>query len=496
MSERRDSVSQAQIIDYLIEKEKVLNLAKDIISMGYFRNESPIVVKENGRFHVLEGNRRVSACKILINPDLIKSSVKRNNIKKLLRGFDLGIIEKLEVIVAPSREEADVMIVNRHTGGSVVEKWDKTKQDRFLYKRFSSGETVDELADKLPLTKTEIKDSLKRYNVYMEISQLELGEKVLNSVKDETKFSMTNFERVYQNEKGLEFLGFDFDDDFTLKKQLPKTEFVKRFSRIVEDVVGNTINSRVLNKKSDTDSYIDNLRKLSDFDTSIRLDSKYNDEYKDEEVKSLPEKESKDDTKPKRPRPTSIKLFASSLHFVTGVGRIDDIFEELKILNIKKQPNAVAVLFRSYLDMIAYQFLKSKNGITTLRQEQIDGLVKGSDKKFEKVKKELNKMGIDVESLDQDSLKKVIGLDKVYSNDRVPSLREMLVFISKSEGLVPDGKLRQALGGYLNSNTKLLGHSEYNLLVHNEYFTAEPEELKLVWSQMQPLLEYLISEIK
>jgi len=496
LSETTNSNSQSQIIEYLIEKEKVYELAKDILSLGYFLNERPIVVKEKNRFHVLEGNRRVAACKILINPDLIKSSIRRNNIKKLLKSFDLSNIEKLAVIVAPSREDADVMIVNRHTGGSAVEKWDKTKQDRFLFKRFSSGETVDEMAAKLTLSKGDIKDSLKRYSVYKEISGLDVKSSLEKAVKDETKFSMTNVERVYQNDDGLDFLGFNFDSNFSLIKKLPKEEFTKRLSKIVEDVVTNKINSRVLNKKEDTDKYIKNLKELSDFNMTIVPDISFNDEYEGSGTEDVTEEEPKDDTRPKSPKASTIKLIPSNLHLITGNERIDKIFVELKTLNLKKQPNSVAVLFRSYLDMITYQFLKKKGGLEGVKNEDIEKLRKDADKKFSKAKKDMEALGISVSDYDDDDLKKAIGIKTVLDSKKIPSLKYMLAYMAKSSELITDGKLRQALVGYVGTKTKLLGHNEYNLLVHNEYFTTEPNELKLVWEQMQPLLEYLIEEIK
>jgi hypothetical protein len=105
--------SQSDIIDYLIENEKVIELAKSIIQQNYFLNEQPIVTKENNKFIVLEGNRRVTACKILLNPDLIKSDSKRTQIKRLLKNFDIEIIKKLEVYISPDRPSADQMIVNK-----------------------------------------------------------------------------------------------------------------------------------------------------------------------------------------------------------------------------------------------------------------------------------------------------------------------------------------------------------------------------------------------
>nr|WP_199001307.1 hypothetical protein [Flavobacterium sp. ASV13] len=500
LSESTKKLSQSEIIHYLMENEKVYELALGILTNGYFLNEQPIVVKESGKYRVLEGNRRVSASKILMNPDLIESSVRRSNIKKLLKTFDLSIIEKLECIIAPTREDADVMIVNRHTGGSAVEKWDKTKQDRFLYNRFVAGESVEEMSSKFPITKSEIKNSLKRYNVYKELSNLELDDNIKKAVLDETTFSMTNVERAYQFKEGLNFMGFDFDEDnFSLIKKLPKAEFEKRLVRIATDVVKGEINSRKLNDDEDKRKYFNELKDSGEFDISIELDTKYNEE---EENDVNPEDPI--DAPPIQPKPpvrnktASNKLMSPSTFLDTGIQRIDEIFYELKSLNIKSNPNAVAVLFRSYLDMLSYQFLKTKGGLQTLKEETINKFNIDNDRKFEKVKANLSKLKASIlDDIDEADLKKSVGINESIGRENLtPSLKYMLAHIANSSTLLEDDKLRQALHGYIRNNTKLLGHNDFNLLVHNEYYTADADELKKVWIQIFPLLDYFATQLK
>lgn len=497
LSETTKKLSQSEIIDYLIENEKVYELAIDIVTKGYFLNEQPIIVKENGKYHVLEGNRRVSASKILINPDLVKSSARRSNLKKLLKTFDISIIEKLECIIAPNREDADVMIVNRHTGGSAVEKWDKTKQDRFLYNRFVAGETVDEMAAKFPISKSEIKNSLKRYNVYKELSNLELDDNIKTAILDETKFSMTNVERVYQFDKGLSFLGFEFDENnYSLIKKLPKEEFEKRMSKIAIDVVNGEINSRKLNDEKDKEKYFKELWETGDYDSSIVPDVSYNEtEDEDEPVEPTPNPEPK---KPVRNRVSKTKLMPISTFLDTGVSRIDEIFYELKALNVKSNPNAVAVLFRSYLDMLSYQFLKKFDGLEALKQEAITKFNNENDKKFIKIKGNLTKLKDTIlDDIEDSDLRKAVGINEgIERSSLVPSLKFMLTHIASSSTLVTDDKLRQALQGYIRNDMKLLGHNDFNLLVHNEYYPADSEELRKIWTQIFPLLDYFVIQMK
>ncbi|MEC4114618.1 ParB/Srx family N-terminal domain-containing protein [Myroides pelagicus] len=501
LSETTKKLSQNEIIEYLLENEKVYELAINIATTGYFLNEQPIIVKEGGKYHVLEGNRRVTACKILINPDLITNSTKKARIKNLVKNFDINTILKLECIISPTREDADVMIVNRHTSGSSVEKWDKTKQDRFLYNRFIQGETVEQMADKFPLSKNDIREALKRYNVYKELSNLDLPELIKNSLLNETSFKMTNVERVYQSKDGLDFMGFEFNEnDFSLIKKLPKEEFEKRMSKIAIDVIEDRINSRKLNTESDKKKYLQQLWDSGEFDTTITPNISYNIPAEIEEAKERKEKKTTDnieDIKPVRSRPTLTKLMAANTHLNTGIPRIDDIFEELKSLNIKKNPNAVAVLFRSYLDMLTYQFLKKTKGLDGLNAQILEKQVTENEKRFQKIKKSLSKLDSTIlERNDESDLKKALGIDAIERSKLVPSLKYMLDYISQSTTLITDNKLRQALQGYVRNDLKELGHNDFNLLVHNEYYKADSEELKKVWCQMLPVLEYLVSQLK
>lgn len=61
-------MNQTEIVKYLIANHAVYELAKAIAINGYLLNEEPIVSKEGDSYVVLEGNRRVAACKILLNP--------------------------------------------------------------------------------------------------------------------------------------------------------------------------------------------------------------------------------------------------------------------------------------------------------------------------------------------------------------------------------------------------------------------------------------------
>jgi ParB-like chromosome segregation protein Spo0J len=95
------AASQGDIISELVSHEKVETLAKSISANGYFPNEAPFVIKAEDYYIVVEGNRRIAACKILLNPEASPDSAKAR-FRKLAAAPSVADLKKLRVIVAPT----------------------------------------------------------------------------------------------------------------------------------------------------------------------------------------------------------------------------------------------------------------------------------------------------------------------------------------------------------------------------------------------------------
>lgn len=499
LSENEGKISQANIINHLIENQNAYALAKTIAIEGYFPNEMPIVCKENNKYIVLEGNRRVTACKVILEPELITSSRKKKILRDTIKDFDLSQINKLQVLIAPSRQAADVLIMNRHGGGAVVDKWDKTKSDRFIYNRFKNGESIETLSNRFTsFSKSDIKKAIIRYNVYKEIVNIPLPENVSSIVEDESKFSITNIERLYESKDASKFLGIDFEQDGKITKKLPKVEFIKRWTKVISDAAEGNIDSRKLNTENDKKNYINNLIESGNFDTSIEQNISYNDEYESQKNDEGDENDKEDD-KPqeakKKKKTNSIKLFDSSIELVTGEKRIDDIFTEIKTLNISKNPNAISVLFRSYLDMLCYTFLDKSSKLIDLKAQQGLKVNEQNKKVLSLTKDYIIELGVSEDEIDDKKLSKNLKLSGGIGSDWTPSLMFMLDYIASSDTLIDNERMRQALKSYIGKDTKIIGHKEFNLLVHNQYYTVETNELRAVWDKLYPMIEYLVKTV-
>lgn len=135
------------------QKEKLVNLAKDILAQGGLSPGEPIWVVRGtafGSYVVVEGNRRVTALKLLDNPLLADGTVIERQMRELSPQFTTHPIRELIGVVFSSLEEAEPWRRRRHlnSGSGVgLEPWDtmaKGRADRDHGKRSRRVLTVYE----------------------------------------------------------------------------------------------------------------------------------------------------------------------------------------------------------------------------------------------------------------------------------------------------------------------------------------------------------------
>jgi len=78
-----------------------MEVAESIATRGFFPNEPLLAVKEDGRFVVVEGNRRLAALKALREPSLLEGTYERQ-VERLARR-----------IVDPNYTKGETLYLNR-----------------------------------------------------------------------------------------------------------------------------------------------------------------------------------------------------------------------------------------------------------------------------------------------------------------------------------------------------------------------------------------------
>lgn len=148
--------NQDRILQCLIDREGVSQLAKSINSYrGLFPQERVIVTEIAGSPVVLEGNRRVAACKLLLRPEVLPD-VYMHKISSIPPCDDLtrAQIDTIPVVFAATRAIADEVIASLHLN-SGKKDWSDIGQFRYAADRYKSGRTVQEIAQSLHISAKE-----------------------------------------------------------------------------------------------------------------------------------------------------------------------------------------------------------------------------------------------------------------------------------------------------------------------------------------------------
>ncbi|ANT65975.1 hypothetical protein [Prosthecochloris sp. CIB 2401] len=134
VNNQREAI-KAMLVD---QGDKIVALAKDIYTNGLDPSKRMIVFKENGQFVDGDGNRRLTAIKILETPSLAKASSNINKkIDALLKNSKGSIPTEIDCVVFQDRASAAHWIEINHAGqqeGRGQIPWDSEQTERFLGK--------------------------------------------------------------------------------------------------------------------------------------------------------------------------------------------------------------------------------------------------------------------------------------------------------------------------------------------------------------------------
>lgn len=457
-----EPLSQRDLLADLVSNDKVLELARSIVDNGYYPVESLIYVEENGKKYVVEGNRRLAALKLLISPESAPDKSWERRFRALANRIDPTSIRKVKAIRAPSREAAAPVIMSKHTRNQ-VESWSPLMQAKFYRNLVERGLTVDDIAEQYSLQSSEIRDALQRDAMYSLACSLDLPSDVAKVVQNPREFPITNLERLYKNPKVTEFLGISFDKEKKLVGNIRADEFRKGYSKIVTDIAKGDVHSRKLNTTKEMTEYLKSFG-------AEQPDVTRKGSFTAETLLGGPKPKKPATTTTAagkaspRPRPVPRALIPTTFTCDVNNQRINDVFNELKKLPVAQYPNAVALMYRSLLEMSLGYYLDRTGHLAKM----VDAARSAAQKK--KVPQNLPK-------------------------DWHPTLAQMLQYVtSKDAGIITNGNLLKALEKTLSAKKELLSVDTLNLFVHNQHFYPNEADLRSFWNQMQGLLEITLVE--
>jgi len=151
------------IVNHLIEFEDIIGLAKQISDYGaLFTIERILVAMVNGKPTVLEGNRRVCACQILLRPTMYIHDRKQLQQIPLIDDATRKQISTLESSVVEIRDLGDPIVANVHASAQ-KRPWLPINQMKWAYLAVKRGENLQDIADYLKLDISEVQPLIRGF---------------------------------------------------------------------------------------------------------------------------------------------------------------------------------------------------------------------------------------------------------------------------------------------------------------------------------------------
>lgn len=351
----REYSSQAprEIIQYLFEHDKAMDVAESIATRGYFPNEPLLAIQEDGRVVVIEGNRRLAALKALREPALLEGKYERQVERLARRIVDHSLIARVPVMIAPSRKDTDRQIAGRHVGSPVL-PWRAENRASFILDKLAEGYDNDTLRDELGFSLADIQEARQTRAVADMARSLDLPDEVRAKLDSPTAKIFTTLERVFDSSVGREYLYVEPDPDHGLRGATTKNEFIRGFTKLVTDIALGKQSSRTLNTNENIRSYFEaweaeerpKKRKGSFVPSDIIKGS------------SLPIKPGARKKSAVRSKSESKTVLPKDLRIRHGNERLIDIRRELTKLKREEFPNSGAVLLRVFFELSALHFLE------------------------------------------------------------------------------------------------------------------------------------------
>lgn len=200
--------TQQEMLSYLAKYTSIEDLMNAIAENNYFAGEPLITFQKDGKYYVVEGNRRLTALKLIADPYIISSPGSRILEISQNAKHKPNIIP---IIVVTSREAAIPYLGYRHITG--VKQWEPLAKARYIRSVLSTvnpelplNDRLKEVANIVGNRRDHIKRNLEALNVYEVIEKNDFfGIESLN----ETNIKFAVLSTALSDERFGEFIGLE-----------------------------------------------------------------------------------------------------------------------------------------------------------------------------------------------------------------------------------------------------------------------------------------------
>ena len=330
------------------QKNKLVNLAKDIFDNGLNPTDLIIVVKTsegNNQYKVMEGNRRVTCLKLIDNPNQVPDEYQniRRQFKKLHDDTERAKqLRRPQCAIFENEEDADVWIERKHSGeqdGKGTIPWNSLQKSRYdahhgakMSYSLQVVNFINSMAEKDESMKALAGRISNTTNIERLLSDPYVREKLLLKMHDGNLKSYDTIERT--TKKLAKLLDTLSQPDFTvnsIKNKDDRKAFINDFYNHLDDkettAAGNGWN-------------------LSDPASGLIY------------VKTPSSDNMAHEAPPHATDKPRSKLIPNDLHLTISEPRIAKVYKELSGMLLHTHPNAVAVLLRVFVEQSVDCFIE------------------------------------------------------------------------------------------------------------------------------------------
>lgn len=341
LPEMRSSQDDAIRLMIKTQGNKVFALAQHLANNGTNPASLPIVLpasEDGGKYYILDGNRRLTALRLLERPELadgIVDSTTLQRIKELSSRYKSSPIKELECVVFNDREQADLWIQLIHRGesqGAGLVGWDGQVAARYDERR-GIGERGARAA-------LQILELVKEHTTLSQKTR----EKIENG-----KFPITSLTRLINTPYVRKKIGLHIRNDII---ETFDNKTIRSLVQIVEDLGTEYRTVSDIKRLWQRIEYIDRLFDPHPTDSNKSEPGSTEGMSATSSTSSVAKRKVR---KEEKPRTTIIPR-----DFLADVtqSRINRIFVELKKLNVDEFPNASSVMLRVFLELSLDNYLE------------------------------------------------------------------------------------------------------------------------------------------
>jgi hypothetical protein len=454
---------EAMLIMLQSQNNKIIKLARDIALHGLNPSKRLLVKETDGKYVILDGNRRITALKLMTNPDVISGDyLFRSIFEDLHARYQNSLPTVVECAAYPEDQQniADSWVLLEHTGenqGMGTVSWNSVQKQRF-----EARHKQQELSRSL-----QVLDLLETNGIVTE------------------GVEATNLERLLGTRGVPQMLGIDFPKRKKFILVEPQEEVLRRLKKVVEGMSAADFNVGKIYTLDQRSAWIRNIlapqpaeRSPSEAPAAPPAPSPSNGNTTAPGPRPAPSPSNGASTPqpvapstgtntatmpPPTPAPTPIGQ-GSSYALVdsnktlppTTPDKIKSIYRELQIVNITGRsaaPHAVGALLRILIEITAEEYLMMKQGF------RFDG------------------GGFFRNPAEQ---------GKAYER-----LDEKLKYIANRCNL--PGNVANVLRVLI---TDQLVITTLNQVMHNTLFRASSTTIKELWQNFEKVFDYLVDEMK